>query len=369
LDSISVLDSGGQPITVWPADPCHPLPTRWIYQTSPLPAGTALGTAAITVTGTDSRGVQYTCQGYFEVYEIMPNFWLNSCDINFSNLNPALGEPITIDAIVHAGFANPKPISNIPVTFYSKHLPSNGDYIKIGQTQYTGEILPGGVSAPVFVSWQNAAKGEYEIKASLEPGFSDAYNGDNAATRALLVGTGIPFEAVFEVVNRTRTGRTTFEYECNVRLYNQTGLILENVQLELTGVSSNMTLVAPYTANFAYIGPKGSALSENICTFIVDRSQEIDTAQITWHLTYQIKDICGIMQQISSTFVQLEPESIVPGDIKRDGKVNLDDLKMLVDQWLQPPGTPSADIAPTPPDGIVNLYDYAVLAEHWLEGF
>jgi hypothetical protein len=58
----------------------------------------------------------------------------------------------------------------------------------------------------------------------------------------------------------------------------------------------------------------------------------------------------------------------IPGDITNDGKVDWYDLKVLVDQWLQPPGEPSADIAPTPKDGIVNFLDYAVLAEHWLEG-
>jgi hypothetical protein len=58
----------------------------------------------------------------------------------------------------------------------------------------------------------------------------------------------------------------------------------------------------------------------------------------------------------------------IPADITGDGKVNWDDMEVLVEQWLQPPGVPSADIAPTPADGLVNFLDYAVLAEHWLEG-
>lgn len=56
---------------------------------------------------------------------------------------------------------------------------------------------------------------------------------------------------------------------------------------------------------------------------------------------------------------------IVPGDINGDGKVNFKDLKILAQQWLQPPGTPSADIVP---DDIVNFQDFAVLAENWLAG-
>jgi predicted aspartyl protease len=58
----------------------------------------------------------------------------------------------------------------------------------------------------------------------------------------------------------------------------------------------------------------------------------------------------------------------IPGDITNDGKVDWYDLKVLAEQWLQPPGEPSADIAPTPADGIVNFLDFAILANHWLEG-
>jgi hypothetical protein len=56
----------------------------------------------------------------------------------------------------------------------------------------------------------------------------------------------------------------------------------------------------------------------------------------------------------------------VAGDITGNGKVNFEDLAILADQWLKPPGTPSADIAP-PPDGdnIVDFLDFAVLAQNW----
>jgi hypothetical protein len=56
------------------------------------------------------------------------------------------------------------------------------------------------------------------------------------------------------------------------------------------------------------------------------------------------------------------------GDINTDGIVDFKDLGILASQWLQPPGTPSADIAPLSPDGIVNFLDFAVIAEHWFEG-
>lgn len=46
--------------------------------------------------------------------------------------------------------------------------------------------------------------------------------------------------------------------------------------------------------------------------------------------------------------------------------VDLRDLAILGSQWLQPPGIPSADIAPGVPDGIVDWLDVGMLADNWL---
>ena len=56
------------------------------------------------------------------------------------------------------------------------------------------------------------------------------------------------------------------------------------------------------------------------------------------------------------------------GDITGDYKVNTEDLIALVEQWLQLPGEPSADVAPDPLDDFVNLLDFAVIVEDWLVG-
>jgi hypothetical protein len=61
--------------------------------------------------------------------------------------------------------------------------------------------------------------------------------------------------------------------------------------------------------------------------------------------------------------VQYRPYDIVP-----DGKIDINDLMVLIDQWLDVPGIPSADIAPETPDNFVNFEDFALLSAHWLEG-
>jgi len=58
---------------------------------------------------------------------------------------------------------------------------------------------------------------------------------------------------------------------------------------------------------------------------------------------------------------------LVRGDLDGSGDVNFGDYAILTSQWLQAPGTPSADIAPVVAgDGIVNFLDFAVLADQWL---
>lgn len=53
-------------------------------------------------------------------------------------------------------------------------------------------------------------------------------------------------------------------------------------------------------------------------------------------------------------------------DFNRDCIISFKDLAILADQWLQPPGIPSADIAPPGGDGIVQHLDLAVVVGQWL---
>jgi hypothetical protein len=68
-----------------------------------------------------------------------------------------------------------------------------------------------------------------------------------------------------------------------------------------------------------------------------------------------------------------DPESATtddcPADIDGDGDADEDDLAILIAQWLQVPGVPSADIYPSPVgDDFVDILDFATLSEHWLDG-
>ena len=64
-----------------------------------------------------------------------------------------------------------------------------------------------------------------------------------------------------------------------------------------------------------------------------------------------------------------EPGRSTPGDFNSNCIVDFADFAILANQWQQPPGSPSADIAPEEaPDGFVDGLDLAILCDNWLEG-
>jgi hypothetical protein len=55
-----------------------------------------------------------------------------------------------------------------------------------------------------------------------------------------------------------------------------------------------------------------------------------------------------------------------PWDLNGDGRVSFVDFGILAEQWMQAPGTPSADIVPPDGDGIVDGLDLGLLVDYWL---
>jgi len=163
-----------------------------------------------------------------------------------------------------------------------------------------------------------------------------------------------PFTATFEVVNKRRTDRTVFEYDCKITVSNRWHSALKNLQLELAKVPDNMTIVDPQVS-FAdtELEPGQSLTSIDTCTFRVDRSQPIDSAEIAWWVRCDIIDTGQTVQHTASSILYLEPENRT-GELTGEGKIGFEDLAEMAGRWLKADG-----------DGVVNFIDFARIAEKW----
>lgn len=78
-----------------------------------------------------------------------------------------------------------------------------------------------------------------------------------------------------------------------------------------------------------------------------------------------VRDITVTEGQAARVDIEMISEQASP-DFNEDGKVDIEDLEMLIEHWEQ--DAPSFDIAPLPDgDGIVNIEDLALLTEYWHE--
>jgi len=167
----------------------------------------------------------------------------------------------------------------------------------------------------------------------------------------------------YNLVSKTRIGRTVFDYVYRVTLNNNSTVGVSNVVAELLDASENVTILDG-DVSFAYILAGQSAISEDTFSIRVDRSVAIDASIISWRATFEQANGSRTGEAIFATKIDLES---VIGDITGEGVVDIDDLLVLATDWLKDESI--ADIAPLPVgDKVVNFLDLAILAEHWLEG-
>ncbi len=185
-----------------------------------------------------------------------------------------------------------------------------------------------------------------------------AYGNTSQATlsRNVLVPLG------FQIIHKTRTGRTTFEYELAVIVRNPNPYDITDVQMRLKDLDAAVLSVSDDTVTMDTIPAGATVTSTDIFKIVVDRSKLIVPGMLTWELTYYVP-VYGSQQATMS--MSLSGMDAIPGDITGDGNVNLEDFVIMSQQWNNIPGIPSADIAP-PLDGYVGIEDMIYLAANWL---
>ncbi|MFO8009481.1 MAG: PKD domain-containing protein [Dehalococcoidia bacterium] len=136
----------------------------------------------IAVTGSGSTdGYEFEVQDRARVWaQLYPDLSLNSSDISFSNENPASGESININAVVH-NIGN-APVEDVKIDFFDG-APKYGHLIDQALVN-----VDSGSSTLASVQW-DAIPGDHEIHVAISPfnAFIESNYDNNSATKSLHV--------------------------------------------------------------------------------------------------------------------------------------------------------------------------------------
>ncbi len=169
----------------------------------------------------------------------------------------------------------------------------------------------------------------------------------------------------FQIVNKTRVGRTSFEYQLAVTVRNPNPYDMTHVQMKLKDWDAAVLSVSDDTIVIDTILSGATVTSTDTFTIVVDRSVPIVSGMLTWQLMYYTVASGDQVQQDTMSMLLSDIDAGVSGDISGDGKVNFDDFAILAGQWDAAPGDPSADIDPSQ-DGHVWIEDLMCLAQNWM---
>jgi hypothetical protein len=139
-------------------------------------------------------------------------------------------------------------------------------------------------------------------------------NTSEAETRSSLLIEG------YKQVSRTRVGRTTFEYQFNLKMRNTATVAANNVVAQLLAVPTNVQVVQG-VVNIPSIAAGDSATSTETFTIRVDRSTPVSVLPISWKVT----STAGT----ATLAARLDLNGPRPADFNNDGSVNDIDLMIF----------------------------------------
>jgi hypothetical protein len=126
----------------------------------------------------------------------------------------------------------------------------------------------------------------------------------------------------YNIVRRTRVGRTVFEYDLTTTVRNASSQGVTNLVATLLAAPANVQVIDA-TVNVGSV-PAGSTVeSTDTFTIRVDRSTLVSPLPISWRVTYSntFADF--------TTLLDLGPPRS-PGDVNCDGRVDFDDINPFV---------------------------------------
>ncbi len=288
----------------------------------------------------DDNTVVWEAEGHiYFAFVQTPDIEVSPANIAFSDEHPIEDDTIDISAVIR-NVADYDCTQDITVRLY------DGDPNDPNTQLCSDEIISGGIGARgnTIVEFNDISvgvEGSHNIYACINVSFIDNPL-NNKAYKTLIVG-----DADTQGPEISNVVVQEFNGNGDGRIENDEQIFISWQATDLSGINSSWCTIDSndYPASGTYyvilpprpLGIYGFSVSATDGDISPETTQQSDSFMVSFH-----------------------------GDISEDNKVNFEDLKSIADQWLQPPGTPSADIAPSPVDGFVNFLDFAILAKDWL---
>lgn len=286
------------------------------------------------------------------VYQIGADLGVVADSIIIDDPNATPGDTVTLQATI--ANTGDTAVSDVPVAFYCGPTAEPGN--QIGTTQIISGSLAAGQTAQASVSWTIPESDEplniivlidpdlqIEDKNRLNNTASTQMFGADVALTNVIVTRGIDrdFYVTADVVN---TGFVPVADQLNLSLADQNDLdtVYDTQQIAIPDPagSHTVTLVAS-SSDLAY--------GLNRVRLAVDADDQLNE----------------LSELDNSRDLTLNNNAL--GDLVVDGLIDEHDLAIMAEQWLQEPGSPSADIAPLVPDDVVNFEDFSKMVERWLQ--
>jgi len=174
----------------------------------------------------------------------------------------------------------------------------------------------------------------------------------------------------WNLINKTRVGRTVFDYEISVTVRNNGSSSIYNLSLELVRMPPELMLLDS-TILISSVSPGDSVASTDLFKIRIDRTQTLSDLETICRMSFnnanqseQWSDYEGTIEFSTDSVSYATRAVYLVGDVTNSGSVNITDLAQICSCWLS--DCPSVDIAPTHQgDGIIDFLDFAELSRNW----
>ena len=220
--------------------------------------------------------------------------------------------------------------------------------------------LNSGYSQTLFFTWNTTgySQGDYNVSAvaSTVPGETNTTNNVKAAANIVTILYNGHDIAVTRVDTAKDSGRTVIGKGFSTNI---------TVTVKNYGTYNESFTTTAYL-NTTALQTKTATLESGVATTITFTWNTSGFTYGNYKISANVTLAPGRTNHWTGPFTYGTVKVTIPGDVNGDGVVNILDVGVIAEYWLQtvPPGPPNADVNG---DGIINILDVGVIAAHWLQ--